>query len=68
MLFPVLFNAKTKLISNAIPAAFGPTDKKVVIGVGAPSYTSGTQTCIGKADILKNNPAIVNNTATAAAV
>ncbi|MNV84396.1 hypothetical protein D3C71_1782650 [compost metagenome] len=68
MLLPVLFKASTKLINKAIPAALGPTDKNVVIGVGAPSYTSGTHTCIGNAEILKNKPAIVKSNAIAATI
>src|SRR3981189_1777703 len=33
--------AKKKRMATANPAAFGPTERKAVNGVGAPSYTSG---------------------------
>ena len=35
------------------PAAFEPTDRNAVTGVGAPWYTSGTQIWNGTAAILK---------------
>src|SRR4030067_909521 len=38
---------------TAKPAAFGPTDMKAVIEVGAPSYTSGAHMWNGTAAILK---------------
>jgi AmmeMemoRadiSam system protein A len=44
-------------ISTAKPAAFEPTERKVVTGVGAPSYTSGAHIWNGTEDILKPNPA-----------
>ncbi len=39
-------------IASAKPAAFGPTERKAVNGVGAPSYTSGHHMCQGTAAIL----------------
>ncbi|GBD29718.1 hypothetical protein HRbin32_00810 [bacterium HR32] len=41
----------------ANPAAFGPTEKKAVTGVGAPSYTSGVHWWKGTMDTLNPNPA-----------
>src|SRR5262249_28502843 len=42
-------NNPTKI---ATPAAFGPTDRNAVTGVGAPSYTSGVHMWNGAALIL----------------
>src|ERR1051326_1248919 len=42
-------------IANA--AAFEPVERNAVIGVGAPSSTSGVQTWNGAAAILKQSPA-----------
>ena len=43
--------------SIAKDAAFDPTDRNAVIGVGAPSYTSGAHMWNGTAAILKPMPA-----------
>src|SRR6478735_1645084 len=43
-------------ISIAKDAAFEPTERNAVIGVGAPSYTSGAHMWNGTAAILKPNP------------
>src|SRR6266576_1960037 len=48
----------------AKPAAFGPTDRKAVTGVGAPSYTSGVHMWNGAALILYPKPASMHTTAT----
>src|SRR6266542_1177743 len=42
------------------PAAFDPTDRNAVIGVGAPSYVSGAHVWNGTADTLKAKPMITN--------
>ena len=39
-------------IASAKPAAFGPTERNAVNGVGAPSYTSGHHMCHGTAATL----------------
>ena len=51
---PVCFSkmAKKNRIATANPAAFGPTLKKAVKGVGAPSYTSGHHMWNGTLAIL----------------
>src|SRR5215468_11299766 len=41
----------------AMAATFGAAAKKAVIGVGAPSYTSGVHIWNGTADTLKQKPA-----------
>src|SRR6266540_4398389 len=41
-----------KRSASAKPAAFGPTERKAVKGVGAPSYTSGHHMCHGTAATL----------------
>src|ERR1700747_3080725 len=41
---------------TAIAATFGAVAKKVVTGVGAPSYTSGVHIWNGTAEILKARP------------
>src|SRR5215208_6867369 len=41
-----------KRSASANPAAFGPTDRNAVNGVGAPSYTSGHHMCHGTAATL----------------
>src|SRR3990172_4367660 len=38
--------------ASAKPAAFGPTERNAVNGVGAPSYTSGHHMCQGTLAIL----------------
>src|SRR6266511_2223072 len=38
--------------ASANPAAFGPTERNAVNGVGAPSYTSGHHMCQGTAATL----------------
>ena len=54
----------TKIRSSiANDAAFEPTDRKPVIGVGAPSYTSGAHMWNGTAAILKPMPATTRMTA-----
>src|SRR5271170_2374865 len=50
--------------SNAIAATFGAVAKKVVTGVGAPSYTSGVHIWNGTAEILNANPTTTNTTPT----
>src|SRR5258707_12883647 len=50
-------------ISIANDAAFDPTDRNAVIGVGAPSYTSGAHMWNGTAAILKPTPAPTRITA-----
>src|SRR5262245_7058163 len=50
-------NASRKRTKSANPAAFDATDRNAVNGVGAPSYTSGHQKCIGNAAILYARPA-----------
>ena len=45
---------------TAIAAIFGAEAKKVVTGVGAPSYTSGVHIWNGTAEILKARPASTN--------
>ena len=37
------------------------TDNHKVTWVGTPSYTSGAQLWNGAADILNNNPIVINN-------
>src|SRR5262245_66661611 len=49
--------------SIANDAAFDPTDRNAVIGVGAPSYTSGAHIWNGTAAILKPTPATTRITA-----
>src|SRR5450756_973029 len=49
--------------SMANEAALEPTDRKAVIGVGAPSYTSGAHMWKGTAAILKPTPATTRITA-----
>src|SRR6184192_2370118 len=49
-------------ISIAKDAAFEPTDRNAVIGVGAPSYTSGAHMWNGTAAILKPTPATISTT------
>src|SRR5947207_616715 len=44
-------------------AAFDPTDRNAVMGVGAPSYTSGAHMWNGTAAILKPMPATTSTTA-----
>ena len=39
-------------MASAKPAAFGPTERNAVNGVGAPSYTSGHHMCHGTAATL----------------
>ena len=46
--------------STANPAAFGPTEKNAVTGVGAPEYTSGTHVWNGTAAILNPKPIRIN--------
>src|SRR6266545_655307 len=41
-----------KRSARANPAAFGPTERNAVNGVGAPSYTSGHHMCHGTAATL----------------
>ena len=48
------------LSSTANPAAFDATERNAVIGVGAPSYTSGAQNWNGKLEILNPNPAMTS--------
>ena len=50
-------------ISIANDAAFEPTERNAVIGVGAPSYTSGAHMWNGTAAILKPTPATTRMTA-----
>src|SRR5262249_11278845 len=50
-------------MSIANDAAFDPTDKNAVIGVGAPSYTSGAHMWNGTAAILNPTPATTRITA-----
>src|SRR5205085_6409154 len=49
--------------SIANDAALEPTDRNAVIGVGAPSYTSGAHMWNGTAAILKPTPATTRITA-----
>ena len=49
--------------SIANEAAFDPTDRNAVTGVGAPSYTSGAHMWNGTAAILKPTPATTRMTA-----
>ena len=49
--------------SMANDAAFEPTDRNAVIGVGAPSYTSGAHMWNGAAAILNPRPATISTTA-----
>src|ERR1700680_4628370 len=51
------------LSSIANEAAVDPTDKNAVIGVGAPSYTSGAHMWNGTAAILNPTPAATRMTA-----
>jgi len=44
----------------ANPATLGPTDKKAVTGVGAPSYASGAQEWKGTSEILNPKPVIIS--------
>ncbi len=46
--------------------ALTPTDMKAVTGVGAPSYTSGTQLWKGTAETLKAKPHVMSTRATTA--
>src|SRR5436853_1602770 len=50
-------------ISIANDAAFDPTERNAVMGVGAPSYTSGAHMWNGTAAILKPTPATTRITA-----
>src|SRR5947209_18954417 len=50
-------------MSIANDAAFEPTDRNAVTGVGAPSYTSGAHMWNGTAAILKPTPATTRMTA-----
>jgi len=50
-------------ISIAKDAAFEPTERNAVTGVGAPSYTSGAHMWNGTAAILKPTPATTRMTA-----
>src|SRR5579862_2803346 len=50
-------------ISIANDAAFDPTDRNAVTGVGAPSYTSGAHMWNGTAAILNPTPATTRITA-----
>src|SRR5256885_8864108 len=52
-------------ISIANDAAFEPTERNAVTGVGAPSYTSGAHMWNGTAAILKPTPATTRITASA---
>ncbi len=54
---------KTSARSATNPAAFEATERKAVIGVGAPSYVSGAQVWKGTADTLKAKPTTMNMTA-----
>ena len=45
---------------TTVDAIFGAEAKKATTGVGAPSYTSGVQTCMGAAEILKARPTIIS--------
>ena len=49
--------------SMANDAAFDPTERNAVTGVGAPSYTSGAHMWNGTAAILKPMPAATRTTA-----
>src|SRR5439155_19674298 len=49
--------AKKKRMATAKPAAFGPTERNAVKGVGAPSYTSGHHMWNGTLAILYPTPA-----------
>src|SRR5436853_2250569 len=54
----------TKIRSSiANDAAFDPTDRNAVMGVGAPSYTSGAHMWNGTAAILNPTPATTRITA-----
>src|SRR5207244_9991928 len=55
----------SRKIRNSIAkdAAFEPTDRNAVIGVGAPSYTSGAHMWNGTAAILNPTPATTRITA-----
>src|SRR3954468_22876660 len=46
--------------NNAIAAAFGAMENSAVMGVGAPSYTSGVHMWNGTADTLNARPAMRN--------
>src|SRR5512141_1739508 len=48
---------RKKRSARAKPAALGPTERKAVKGVGAPSYTSGHHMWNGTAAILYPTPA-----------
>src|SRR2546430_16345056 len=48
--------AKKKRMATAKPAAFGPTERNAVKGVGAPSYTSGHHMWNGTLAILYPTP------------
>jgi hypothetical protein len=50
-------------MSIAKPAAFEPTDKNAVIGIGAPWYTSGTHMWNGAAATLKPRPTRISRSA-----
>ena len=50
-------------MSIANDAAFDPTERNAVTGVGAPSYTSGAHMWNGTAAILKPMPAPTRTTA-----
>src|SRR4051794_29938279 len=50
---PLVESAPKKIrTASAKPAALGPTERKAVNGVGAPSYTSGHHMCQGTEAIL----------------
>src|SRR5687767_14763089 len=54
----------TSASSATNPAVLLATDRKAVIGVGAPSYVSGAHVWNGTAETLKANPMITNSTPT----
>jgi hypothetical protein len=56
-----ILNILNTILSRiAIPADLLATDKNIVIGVGAPSYTSGIQKWNGKTPNLNNKPIKIN--------
>src|SRR3972149_8595224 len=55
--------ARTNRTRMANPAAFEAVEMKAVIGVGAPSYTSGVQKWNGTAATLNPNPVRIKITA-----
>src|SRR3990172_11581502 len=61
-------NATTNIrMTTANPAALLATDRYAVIGVGAPSYTSGTHIWNGTTAILNPSPAARNTAASTSA-